>query len=563
MKRISLLMIAGILCFWSCSQMSDTSIATVDGKAITTEEMKYFISPGNFESLDAEIQKEKILEICRQYQTHYYLEEKHDLDSGSVYWEKQVWMIKNIANRAYQDLIVNTVWSPKREQEVYDRMGKMFKPSHILISYDQSAGRLKSNRSKEDALALATELMGKVTDSNFADMAKKYSEDQGNKNKGGALNWGSAGSWVNNFEDAVYSMSVGDIKGPIETEFGYHIIKLDETKLQKLPPLEEYRQDLKETAFNMYKDQFQDRHEFVFDSLATAFPVVYNDSLLTDFMDRYIRLSQNVFYSKQFSAYDVIDVFEDSLTLGHIGNIPINRQWITKYLKIISLQVPPRFESERGFKDFVTQSFIGCVLYNVGLDMDLNKTDSYKTEENVYLAKRSLGLFDKLYIYEQINPDDSQLQAFYEAIKDSLYLVPEKASVKEVLVSDSTFAVSLLARIEKGESISALASEYSVRNIGKKNMGIIPPFKKGQYGKMGTAAFDMQPGELGGPYKVGKHYSIIKKISTVPSGYKTMKQVKYRLLTDYRRNEISNKRNKVYSMLDKNYKIKLNKNFIK
>lgn len=563
MKRISLLMIAGILCFWSCSQMSDTSIATVNGKAISSEEMKYFISSANFKSLDAEIQKEKILDICRQYQTRYYLEEKNDLDSGSVYWERQVWQIKNIANRCYQDLVVNTVWSPQREKEVYDKMGKMYKPSHILISYDKSAGRLKSNRSKEDALTLATDLMGKVNDSNFVDLAKRYSEDQGNKDKGGALNWGSAGSWVSNFEDAVYSMSIGDIRGPIETEFGYHIIKLDGIKDQKIPPLEEYRQDLKETAFNMYKDEFQDRHEFLFDSLLTAFPVVYNDSLLSDFMDRYVRLSENVFYSKQFTAYDVLDVFDDSLIVGHIGSIPINKEWIIRYLKVISLQVPPRFESEDSFKDFVQQDLIGCILYNVGLDMDLNKTDGFIIEENVYLAKRSLSLFDKQYIYEQINPNESQLETFYEITKDSLYVVPEKASVKEILVSDSTLAAALLTRVENGEDISTLASDYSIRNIGKKNMGIIPPFKRGQYGKMGNAAFDLHPGELGGPYKVGKYYSIIKKIATVPSTYKSMKQVQYRLLTDYRRSEITNKRNRVYAMLDKKYKVKLNKSFIK
>lgn len=95
---------------------------------------------------------------------------------------------------------------------------------HILICWEGAQG-CTSTLKKEEALQKANELLLKTTPQNFAELAKINSMEPGAGQSGGDL--GPAfgkGAMVKGFEDAVFAMKTGEIKGPVETEFGYHII---------------------------------------------------------------------------------------------------------------------------------------------------------------------------------------------------------------------------------------------------------------------------------------------------------------------------------------------------
>lgn len=66
---------------------------------------------------------------------------------------------------------------------------------------------------------------------NFAELAKKFSDDKSTAVKGGELPWISKGQTVKAFEDAAYSLKVGEISKPVLSEFGYHIIKRREHRI--------------------------------------------------------------------------------------------------------------------------------------------------------------------------------------------------------------------------------------------------------------------------------------------------------------------------------------------
>ncbi len=85
---------------------------------------------------------------------------------------------------------------------------------------------------KKAALAKAQDVLKQVqaNPANFAELAKQYSQDTGSAAQGGDLGYFGKGAMVKPFEDAVFSMNVDEIRGPVESEFGYHIIKLTEIK---------------------------------------------------------------------------------------------------------------------------------------------------------------------------------------------------------------------------------------------------------------------------------------------------------------------------------------------
>jgi peptidyl-prolyl cis-trans isomerase D len=114
--------------------------------------------------------------------------------------------------------------------------------SHILIASPKTAPAAD----REKAKAKAQELLALVKKSpdTFADVARKNSQDPGSAPNGGDLDFFARGSMVKPFEDAAFGMKKGDISDVVESEFGYHVIKLTDIKAPKQRSFEEMKPEL-------------------------------------------------------------------------------------------------------------------------------------------------------------------------------------------------------------------------------------------------------------------------------------------------------------------------------
>ena len=98
---------------------------------------------------------------------------------------------------------------------------------HILISVPENA----TEKERADAKAKAEMLLKQLRHgTDFAKLAAEYSDDEGNKHKGGDLGFFSRGQMVRPFEDAAFKLKPGQISDVVETRFGYHLIKLEALK---------------------------------------------------------------------------------------------------------------------------------------------------------------------------------------------------------------------------------------------------------------------------------------------------------------------------------------------
>jgi foldase protein PrsA len=98
---------------------------------------------------------------------------------------------------------------------------------------------------------LAKEVKDKLAaGADFAELAKEYSKDEGNKNQGGDLGFFSRGDMVEPFENAAFSLEIGKISEPVQTEFGFHIIKVVEKKEAKAATYEENKEQVKEVLMS-------------------------------------------------------------------------------------------------------------------------------------------------------------------------------------------------------------------------------------------------------------------------------------------------------------------------
>lgn len=111
--------------------------------------------------------------------------------------------------------------------------------AHILIPLSNNA----SAAERQAATSLAESVLSQVRKSpaKFADLAKQYSKDPGSAAKGGDLGMFGRGMMVKPFEESVFSLKVGEVSGLVQSDFGFHIIKLVAIQAAKSQPLAEVR----------------------------------------------------------------------------------------------------------------------------------------------------------------------------------------------------------------------------------------------------------------------------------------------------------------------------------
>ena len=114
--------------------------------------------------------------------------------------------------------------------------------SHILIAAPKDAAPAE----REKAKAKAAELLAAVKKApdSFADLARKNSQDPGSAAQGGDLDYFARGAMTKAFEDAAFSLGKGQISGVVETEFGYHIIKVTDVKTPRQRTFDEMKPEL-------------------------------------------------------------------------------------------------------------------------------------------------------------------------------------------------------------------------------------------------------------------------------------------------------------------------------
>jgi len=106
---------------------------------------------------------------------------------------------------------------------------------HILITGKDDAA----------ALAQAQQVLAQVkSGKDFGELAKQYSQDPGSAQNGGDLGWADRSTFVKPFADALFGMKAGEIAGPVKTQYGYHIIRLDEIQAGKGKSFEEARPEI-------------------------------------------------------------------------------------------------------------------------------------------------------------------------------------------------------------------------------------------------------------------------------------------------------------------------------
>jgi peptidyl-prolyl cis-trans isomerase C len=122
--------------------------------------------------------------------------------------------------------------------------GQEYRARHILVEKEDEAKAIIASLQKGG---------------NFEEIAKKQSKDPGSGANGGDLDWANASSYVPEFSDAMTKLKKGELTStPVKSQFGFHIIRLDDVRQAQLPPLDELRPQIAQQMTQQRLSEFQE-----------------------------------------------------------------------------------------------------------------------------------------------------------------------------------------------------------------------------------------------------------------------------------------------------------------
>lgn len=207
-------------------------VATVNGKPISYEAFALAVqgqTQKKVEDLKPE-DKKKLLESLETLAVVAQEAEKQNIAADPEIATKLEFARQNaLANEFLQKYAKGKTPTDADLKAEYDRQiaampKEEFKARHILVKDEATA---------KDAIAQLAK------GAKFEDLAKKLSTDEGSKKNGGDLNWFTPDKMVPPFSEAVSKLKKGETtKEPVKTDFGWHVIRLDDTRPVQLPPFE-------------------------------------------------------------------------------------------------------------------------------------------------------------------------------------------------------------------------------------------------------------------------------------------------------------------------------------
>ncbi|MEN9587421.1 MAG: hypothetical protein RIT15_996 [Pseudomonadota bacterium] len=234
---------------------SAQNVAIVNGKAVPKTRVDALVTmasaqakaqgqqlPPNFE------QQAKDEVITREI----FMQEaaKRSLDASDDYKSQMELARQSIMIRAlFEDEKKRASVTDAEVQAEYDKYakengGKEYKARHILVEKEETAKALIAQLKKG---------------AKFEALAKKESKDSGSGANGGDLDWASAASYVKEFSDAMIKLEKGKLTDtPVKSQFGYHIIRLDDVREAKLPTIDQIKPQIKQQLEQQKMTKFQE-----------------------------------------------------------------------------------------------------------------------------------------------------------------------------------------------------------------------------------------------------------------------------------------------------------------
>ncbi len=396
-----------------------------------------------------------------------------------------------------EDIKVRTVLAYLKDQEVYAKITVSEQEMRQAFSRvnDQIAARHLFAKSEEDANNLY-ELVKAGVD--FDTLAKQVFTDSILQNNGGYLGYFTWGDMDPAFEDAAYSLKVGEISPPVKTEYGYSIIKVEDRISNPLLTESEFQRKKAhlEDVIKMRKKEPSEK-EYI-NSIFDESEINFNENVLE-------KILGNI-YSISNAEFDVNNS-GDEQCVKFIDKVYTQAEIEKKISDLPSYQ-RDRINSIENLQDAIEGLILKDSLYNIAVSKGYDTTRVVVDK----IQKLDIGAFLKFKRDEIISEAQLPDSVVYKFYKENIHLFSTEPEInlQEILVSNEELANNLVNLLNEGSDFGELAKEYSLREWSAKNDGIMGYSPISKFGSYKDLFWNSQVGQIIGPVKIEGIFGIFR-----------------------------------------------------
>ncbi len=383
---------------------------------------------------------------------------------GDLYYFTSGVMVKAFEDAAYSMKVGEISKGPTRSSFGYHIIkilniepARAIKVRHIMMRFQSTTPDSADSANSYARIIAAQDSLKKGWD--FAKLAIKVSEDPGSAPQGGDLPWFERRRFIEPFEDAAFSLTIGQVSGIVRTPFGFHIIRLDSIK--GVPPYNEIYDQLKA---NYQKNRYAEDYTAYLAALKKEVGFTFNEDAFSAVVGQLDSAK-----TTDDSAWNT-SVSPDirKMTIVTIGKtqIPVDSVLTILATKPDYRDIALRKADLRPKFDKIAEGFL-IDYKSIGLE---NRNKEFATLMKEYTDGVVLYKAEQLEVWNRTSVTDSALRVFYEQNREK-FMFPEQVKINEIIFDSDTTAMMIYDSLVHGTDFTGLASRWNTDTKLREDKG--------------------------------------------------------------------------------------------
>ncbi|MBN1949569.1 MAG: peptidylprolyl isomerase [Bacteroidales bacterium] len=539
---VVLLMVFMATALWHCSKLDENTVAKIGSEKITLSEFEDQLNQmrkPKFVTAEEEMdynrkQLEKLIERKLYVQSAYDM----GLDKDSALAPQLADLDQKLMLRSlFNEVIVKKVSLTDEEvKKFYEEQGTELKASHILVAEESEANDLYKQVTEGGA--------------DFAKIATERSLDTRSGQNGGDLGYFTKMDMVPEFSEMAFSLEVGEISKPVQTNYGYHIIKVTDRRSKEQKPFEQEKDRLKSQLENLRQ---RERSMAFIDTLFEEAKIEFKPDAVklviekTCVEDTGKPMSPGQPYFSEDEAKQVL--FTYSYGEWTIGEFEAEMQKVSGKV--------PAMESEEQILNYVKRILQPELLTKKAEELKITESESFKELYKQSLEEEMERQFKKEVIDAPANITEEDERNYYDQHQDEFMGEP-MVNVREIQVDSEEQAKQLMNQLNAGANFAELAEKHTLRVYAKRKGGELGLFPEKRYPELFAAAWKLEPDQIAGPINAKGNYSIIQLINKQEAALKPFEEVRRSISSKLQQEYRETSRDNWLAEAYKKYKVIIN-----